>query len=77
MQNIVVYSSNSCGYCRAAKSLLNEKGMEFVEIKVDQDRDKLTEMMNRSGRRTVPQIFFGDEHIGGYTDLHAYLQGRK
>lgn len=77
MQPIVVYSSNSCGYCRAATSLLNEKGLKFVEIKVDQDREKLKEMMDRSGRRTVPQIFFGDQHIGGYTDLRDYLQTQQ
>lgn len=77
MQDIVVYSSNSCGYCRAATSLLNEKRLGFVEVKVDQDRSKLKEMMDRSGRRTVPQIFFGNKHIGGYTDLHAYFQKQK
>lgn len=74
LQPIVMYTSNSCAYCRAAKSLLHEKGLEFEEINVSFDREKLVEMMERSGRRTVPQIFFGDKHIGGYTDLHAWFQ---
>lgn len=73
MQPILVYSSNWCGYCRAAKALLQEKGLEFEEIDVDQDPEKRREMMDRSGRRTVPQVFFGDKHIGGYTDLYAYF----
>ena len=71
---VVVYSSAWCGYCRAAKALLQEKGMPFEEIDVDENSEMRREMMERSGRRTVPQIFFGDQHIGGYTDLYAYFQ---
>lgn len=77
LQPIVMYTSNSCAYCRAAKSLLHEKGLEFEEINVSLDREKLLEMMNRSNRRTVPQIFFGDKHIGGYTDLYSYFQEQQ
>lgn len=74
MHAIVMYSSSWCGYCRAAKTLLQERGLEYEEIEVDQDPEKKQEMMERSGRRTVPQIFFGSKHIGGYTDLYAYFQ---
>jgi glutaredoxin 3 len=68
---IVVYASPFCGYCSAAKRLLKKKGAEFEEIDVLFDRERKREMIERSGRRTVPQIFIGDRHIGGYDDLAA------
>lgn len=73
MQAITIYSKDYCPYCKAAKALLNSKGLPFNEIEVGYDQDKLETMVTRSGRRTVPQIFFGEEHIGGYTDLEAYF----
>lgn len=75
---VTVYSSNSCGYCRMAKKLLSEKGVMPLEINVDLDRGKLAEMMTLSGgRRTVPQIFIGDQHIGGFDDLLALDRAGK
>jgi glutaredoxin 3 len=69
---VVVYTSPFCGYCSAAKRLLTKKGATFNEIDVMFDAARKREMIERSGgRRTVPQIFIGDRHIGGYDDLSA------
>jgi GrxC family glutaredoxin len=68
---IVVYTTPFCGYCGAAKRLLTAKGAEFTEIDVMFDAERKREMIERSGRRTVPQIFIGDRHIGGFDDLSA------
>jgi glutaredoxin 3 len=68
---IVVYTTPFCGYCGAAKRLLTSKGAEFTEIDVMFDAERKREMIERSGRRTVPQIFIGDRHIGGFDDLSA------
>ncbi len=66
-----MYSSDYCGFCFRAKSLLGSKGVEFTEIKVDGDRAIRQEMMAKSGRHTVPQIWIGDTHVGGCDDLFA------
>jgi glutaredoxin 3 len=68
---IVVYTSGWCPYCQRARSLLIEKGLEIKEINVDEDGKLREEMIARSGRRTVPQIFIGDKHVGGCDDLYA------
>lgn len=68
---IVMYSSPLCGFCSAAKRLLEKKGVEFTEISTLLDKERREEMIARTGRRTVPQIFIGDRHVGGYDDLHA------
>ncbi len=68
---VIIYSSPFCGYCAAAKRLLDGKGVEYTEIDVIFDPDKRREMIERSGRRTVPQIFVGGTHVGGYDDLSA------
>jgi glutaredoxin 3 len=68
---VIVYSQPFCGYCSAAKRLLKEKGAEFAEIDVMFESGRRTEMLERSGRRTVPQIFIDGRHIGGYDDLSA------
>jgi glutaredoxin 3 len=68
---VIVYSTPFCGYCSAAKRLLKEKGAEFMEIDVMFDSGHRDEMMERSGRRTVPQIFIDGRHIGGFDDLNA------
>jgi glutaredoxin 3 len=68
---VTVYSQPFCGYCSAAKRLLDRKGVEYTEIDVMLDPEKRTEMVERSGRQTVPQIFFGDRHIGGFEELNA------
>jgi glutaredoxin 3 len=68
---IVVYTTGWCPYCQRARSLLTEKGLEIKEINVDEDEKLREEMIARSGRRTVPQIFIGDKHVGGCDDLYA------
>lgn len=75
--SIEIYSSRWCGFCTRAKMLLDKKDVSYVEIYVDQDRAKRTEMMTRSGRRTVPQIFIDDTHIGGCDDLFALDRSGK
>jgi glutaredoxin 3 len=69
--DIVIYSTAWCPFCVRAKMLLDRKGAKYTEIKVDQEPAKRVEMMQRSGRRTVPQIFFGNHHIGGCDELYA------
>lgn len=72
MAKIEVYSTTYCPYCDRAKALLKKKGVTFTEYVVDkQDMDKREEMEQRSKRRTVPQIFIDDKHIGGCDDLYA------
>lgn len=69
---IRIYSTAFCGYCERARDLLARKGASFVEIKVDEDPAQREEMLRLSGgRRSVPQIFVGDLHIGGFEDLYA------
>jgi glutaredoxin 3 len=68
---VIVYSQPFCGYCSAAKRLLDRKGVEYTEIDVMLDPGKRAEMIERSGRQTVPQIFFGERHIGGFDELNA------
>jgi len=68
---IVMYTTNWCPYCERARKLLKSKGASFEEIDVESTPDKRAEMISRSGRRTVPQIFVGDQHVGGSDDLAA------
>ena len=72
MSGVVMYSSRFCPYCHAAKRLLTARGVAFEEIDVDFHPERRAEMTERAGgRRTVPQIFAGDRHVGGCDDLHA------
>jgi glutaredoxin 3 len=72
MSKIEVYSTAVCPYCVAAKNLLKSKGLEWTEVRVDTDPGQRDAMLARSGgRRTVPQIFVNDQHVGGYDDLVA------
>ena len=71
MKPVRVYSTRICPYCMLAKRLLGNKGVRFDEVMVDCDDALRAEMMQRSGRRTVPQIFIGDHHVGGFDDLAA------
>jgi len=71
MTEVVMYATSWCPYCAMAKSLLARKGQSFEEIDVEAVPGSRQEMMQRSGRRTVPQIFVGDHHVGGYDDLAA------
>ena len=66
---IIIYSSILCPYCHSAKALLNKLNLEYKEILIDNDPMVKKQMINLSNRNTVPQIFFGDKHIGGYDDL--------
>jgi glutaredoxin 3 len=69
---VIIYTSPFCGYCSAAKRLLAKYGVELTEIDVMFDAERKSEMLERSGgRHTVPQIFIGDRHIGGFDDLRA------
>ncbi|MAZ88912.1 MAG: glutaredoxin [Cellvibrionaceae bacterium] len=77
MKTVTVYSKDYCPYCKAAKKLLNTLNVEFKEIDVLRSPVDLKTMRRRSNRHTVPQIFFGDKHIGGYTDLVDYLQDSR
>ena len=76
-QPVTIYSKDYCPYCKAAKQIFARKGIAFTEYDVLREPEKLDEMLQRSQRQTVPQIFFGDQHIGGYTDYLAALEGVK
>ena len=72
MRAVEIYTTPFCPYCHAAKRLLQKKGAAYTEIDVSQDPDLRAKMMQRAnGRRTVPQIFIGGQHVGGSDDLHA------
>lgn len=73
MTNITVYHKDYCPYCKAAKKLLAAQGLSFDEIEVTNNPAEFANMAKRSGRRTVPQIFVGDIHIGGFDDLQAQV----
>ncbi|MEE4638454.1 MAG: glutaredoxin 3 [Wenzhouxiangella sp.] len=70
-QPVVMYATSACPFCVAARHLLHAKGVRWTEVPIDQQREKRAEMMQRSGRHTVPQIFIGDRHVGGFDDLNA------
>ncbi len=67
--NIKVYSGNLCPYCTAAKRLLESKGVQYEEVNIDTDPAIRAEMEKLSQRTSVPQIFIGDTHVGGFDDL--------
>jgi len=72
MPDIVMYSTGWCPYCVRARALLERKGLLFREVKVDEDPVQRQTMLARTGgARTVPQIFIGDYHVGGFDDLYA------
>ena len=78
MKNIIIYSGPMCGYCDAAKRLLARNNLEFTDIDVSTKeglRDEMTKKAN--GRRTIPQIFFNDEHVGGYQELRDLEKAGK
>ena len=68
---VTMYVSDWCPYCQRAKSLLQQKQLVFSEINVEEDEKFREEMIARSNRRTVPQIFIGDKHVGGCDELYA------
>lgn len=69
MPKIEVYATQTCPYCRMAEALLDRKGVEYSKIFIDGDAEAWAKMEERSRRKTVPQIFIGDHHIGGFDDL--------
>jgi glutaredoxin 3 len=73
-----MYSTGWCPYCVRARALLERKGLPFREVKIDEDPVERDAMLARSGgRRTVPQIFVGDHHVGGFDDLYALDKAGK
>ena len=75
---IIMYSTGWCPYCERARALLERKGLPFREIKIDADPAERDAMLARSGgRRTVPQIFVGDHHVGGFDELYALEKAGK
>lgn len=71
MPEIIIYTAKLCPYCTMAKKLFNRKGVAFSEKNIDSEPGMFEEMMLRTQRRTVPQIFIGDIHVGGFDDLHS------
>jgi glutaredoxin 3 len=70
--DVLMYSTAWCGYCQRARNLLDRKGVPVREIKIDEEVGAREVMLQKAGgRRTVPQIFIGDRHVGGYDDLAA------
>ncbi len=78
MRSVEIYTTPICPYCHAAKRLLQKKGVAYAEIDVSRDPTLREAMIQRAkGRRTVPQIFVGDTHVGGCDDLYALDEAGK
>lgn len=77
MAEIIIYSTEQCPYCVRAKALFDRKNAAYTEIRIDLDSAQRDIMMERSSRRTVPQIFINDQHIGGCDDLYALDKAGK
>ncbi|REG82647.1 glutaredoxin 3 [Marinomonas pollencensis] len=77
MATVTLYSSDYCPFCTRAKQLLNMKQVAFNEIRVDGQPKVRQEMMEKSGRHTVPQIWIGEQHVGGCDDLFALEREQK
>lgn len=69
MAKVVIYTTDHCAYCVRAKTLLEQKGVRYTEFDVAKDSEKFKEMIERSGKRSVPQIFINDQKIGGFDEL--------
>ena len=74
---VIIYSGRFCGYCTAAERLFQSKKAEYELIKVDEDPTQFEHMMEITGRRTIPQIFIDELHVGGFDDLSALNQSGK
>jgi glutaredoxin 3 len=75
MSQVLMYTTATCPYCVNAERLLRSKGVEHIDkVRVDLDPQKRVEMMERSQRRTVPQIWIGEQHVGGFDDLRVLDQ---
>ena len=78
MKNVIVYMGPMCGYCDAAKRLLNKKNIPYKEINIAIDEGKMEEMLKKSnGAKTIPQIFIEDFHVGGYEELRTLEKEKK
>ena len=78
MKNITIYTGPLCGFCDAAKKLLARNNAEYIEINIATVDGAMDEMITKAnGKRTVPQIFFDDQHIGGYDDVRALEKENK
>lgn len=71
MAHVKIYSTKICPYCIRAKQLLASKGVKYEEVYIDSDMELMKEMMERSGRRSVPQIFINDQSVGGFDDINT------
>ncbi len=74
---IILYTSAICGYCVAAKNFLRSRGLDWNEVRIDIDPDARGKMLALAGRTSVPQIFIGDTHVGGYDELIALHRAGK
>lgn len=74
-REVVIYSTGCCPYCVMARQLLEKKRVRYTEVRVDQEPGRRMEMEQRSRRRSVPQIFIGETHVGGFDDM-AQLEHR-
>ena len=72
MKHVKVFSGPNCPYCDRAKALLRKKGVEFEDIDVELNPDAMKQVVEQTGRSTIPQIFIDDFHVGGCDDLYAY-----
>jgi len=78
MKNVTVYMGPMCGFCDAAKRLLNRNNIPYKEINIAIEEGKMHEMLSKSnGKRTIPQIFFDNHHVGGYEELRALEKENK
>jgi len=77
MSDVKIYVTEYCGYCKMAERLLTEMNIEYEEIDVTHDAEQRMELVERTGKRTVPQIFIHDQPIGGFTDLKALKDSGK
>ncbi|WP_423066449.1 glutaredoxin 3 [Devosia sp. CN2-171] len=71
MKKVEIYTTQWCPYCDAAKSLLQKKGVDYEEVDADDADTRMAMVQRAHGRRTVPQIFVGETHVGGYDDMAA------
>lgn len=77
MSRVVMYTTGLCPFCVMAKRLFDDLGVRYEEIRVDKEPARRQEMMTLSGRRTVPQVFIGERHVGGCDDTQAALRSGK
>jgi len=77
LPTITLYTSAVCAYCTAAKQFLRSRGLEWTEVRIDQDADARAKMVEMTGRTSVPQIFIGETHVGGYDDMMALQRAGK